>query len=275
VDSVGREEWNDFADFARTLAKIAGDAILPLFRTRSSIDNKSAEGFDPVTEADRAGERVMRRMIAERFPDHGIIGEEFAPKPARSRFQWVLDPVDGTRAFICGLPVWTTLIALTERSRPVLGLVSQPFIGETFIGGPFGSWSEHRSIQHRLNVRPAEVLKNAVLTTVAPELYRTARQRAVLDLMRARTRMIRYGGDAYFFALLAAGSIDIAIDANLKPYDIAALIPIIEGAGGIVSTWEGSDAAEGGDIIAAASPGLHAEALRLMHSLPEWDPGLR
>jgi myo-inositol-1(or 4)-monophosphatase len=110
-----------------------------------------------------------------------------------------------------------------------------------------------------------------VLTTVAPELYRTPRQKAVLARMQAATRMIRYGGDAYFFSLLAAGSIDIAMDADLKPYDIAALIPIVEGAGGIVSTWEGSSAAQGGDIIAAASPGLHAEALTLMHSVPEWD----
>lgn len=275
MNAIGRGQWDEFADFARALAWASGEVILPLFRAGTTVDNKSGQGFDPVTEADRAGERVIRRMIEERYPDHGIIGEEFGPRRARSVFTWVLDPIDGTRAFICGLPVWSTLIALTDREQPVLGVMNQPFVGELFIGGPFGSWSEHRSVQRRLEVRPAARLEDAVLTTVAPELYRSARQKAVLARLKEETRMIRYGGDAYSFALLAAGSVDIAIDADLKPYDIAALIPIIEGAGGVVSTWAGAGAANGGDVIAAASPGLHAAALRLMQSLPEWGRGLR
>ncbi len=275
MSSIARDQWDEFADFARALAKISGEAILPLFRAGAAVDNKSSEGFDPVTEADRAAEQAVRRMIEARFPDHGITGEEFGPKPARSSFSWVVDPIDGTRAFICGLPVWTTLIALKHGETPVLGVMNQPFIGELFIGGPYGSWSEHHSGKRALRVRPASALKDAALATVAPELYRSTRQQAVLARMKKATRMIRYGGDAYFFALLAAGLIDIAMDADLKPYDIAALIPIVEGAGGIVSTWEGAPAAEGGDVIAAASPALHAEALRLMHSLPEWDPDPR
>ena len=275
MNPLGRGDWDDFADFARALAKASGEAILPLFRTGAKVDNKSSEGFDPVTEADRAAEQAMRRMIETQFPDHGIIGEEFGPKPARSDFCWVLDPIDGTRAFICGLPVWTTLIALKHGGTPVVGVMNQPFIGELFIGGPYGSWSEHHSGRRPLKVRPASKLKDASLATVAPELYRSPRQQAVLARMKRETRMIRYGGDAYFFALLAAGFIDVAMDADLKPYDIAALVPIIEGAGGVVSTWEGMPPAEGGDVIAAASPALHTEALRLMHSLPEWDPGPR
>ena len=136
MNSIGRGEWNDFADFARALAKASGEAILPLFRAGTEVDNKSSEGFDPVTEADRAAEQTMRRMIETRFPDHGITGEEFGPRSARSDFCWVLDPIDGTRAFICGLPVWTTLIALKHGETPVVGVMNQPFIGELFIGGP-------------------------------------------------------------------------------------------------------------------------------------------
>jgi histidinol phosphatase-like enzyme (inositol monophosphatase family) len=176
----------------------------------------------------------------------------------------VLDPIDGTRSFICGLPTWTTLIALTVERRAVLGVVSQPFVGEIFIGGPFGTWSEHGSTRRRLAVRPAARLSEAVLTTVAPEIYRSERQLRVLEDMRQQVRMTRFGGDAYFFAMLAAGFVDIAMDAGLATYDVAALVPIIEGAGGVITTWDGLDATGGGDIVAAASPELHEAALAVM-----------
>jgi myo-inositol-1(or 4)-monophosphatase len=237
-----------------------------LFRNPLAVDNKLAEGFDPVTEADRSAEQAMRRMIAASFPDHGIIGEEFEPTPAHSDFCWVLDPIDGTRSFICGMPTWTTLIALAFRERPILGIVSQPFVGEMFIGGPYGTWWERGSDRLSLSVKPAAGMASAILTTVAPEIYRSEKQRRVLDQMCSRTRMTRFGGDAYFFVMLAAGFVDIAMDAGLAIYDIAALVPIIEGAGGIVTTWDGGDASRGGDIIAAASAGLHASALAVMKS---------
>lgn len=264
MSKLTQTQWIEFADFARRLGTIAGERILPLFREPGLIDNKQRGGFDPVTEADRSAEKAMREVIESTYPDHGITGEEFPAKPAGSAFNWVLDPIDGTRSFICGMPTWTTLIGLTFEGRAVLGVLSQPFVGETFIGGPFGSWSERGKAKRRLAVRPAARLSEAVLTTVAPEIYRSERQLRVLEDMRRQVRMTRFGGDAYFFAMLATGLVDIAMDAGLATYDVAALVPIIEGAGGIITTWDGTDATGGGDIVAAASPALHEAALAIM-----------
>ena len=260
------DRTGELAVFARDLARAAGDAIHPHFRRAGEVDNKAASGFDPVTAADRAAETVMRDMIARRFPEDGILGEEFGAAPSRSGRVWVLDPIDGTRSFICGLPTWTTLIGLMEGDEAVLGVASQPFVGELFIGGPFGSWCENRFGAVRLHVRPTADLSQALLTTVAPEIYATDFQRRVLAAMQRSTRMLRFGGDAYFFAMLAAGNVDIAMDAGLAAYDIAALVPIIRNAGGVVTTWDGGPAARGGDIIAASGPELHARALAVINS---------
>jgi len=272
MDALSQERWTEFADFARNLAAVAGSAILPLFRKSGPIDNKLDGGFDPVTEADRSAERAMRERIEKAYPHHGIIGEEFGPKPASSEFNWVLDPIDGTRSFICGMPTWTTLVALTYRGKAVLGLVSQPFVQEIFVGGPYGSWSENSFGRLRLAVRPAAKIADARLTTVAPEIYKTGKQKRVLEALRQKTRMTRFGGDAYFFAMLASGFVDIAMDAGLETYDVAALVPLIEGAGGIVTTWQGNEALGGGDIIAAASPALHSAALAIIRDQEDLDP---
>ncbi|HYN00714.1 MAG TPA: histidinol-phosphatase [Aestuariivirgaceae bacterium] len=266
TNSITEKGWNELADFARRLAIVAGDATLPLFRTPSAIDNKIDGGFDPVTEADRSAERAMRLLIEKTYPDHGITGEELASTPAKSDFTWILDPIDGTRSFICGMPTWTTLIALTHQGRPILGLVSQPFVREIFIGGIYGAWSENLFGRRRLAVRPAANITEAVLTTVAPENYKSEKQKRVLQVLSDKTRMTRFGGDAYFFAMLASGFVDIAMDAGLKTYDIAALVPIIEGAGGTITTWDGGEAAAGGDVIAAASPALHSAALEIIRA---------
>jgi myo-inositol-1(or 4)-monophosphatase len=258
------DEWEEHARFAEALAAAASDFILPHFRTRPSMDNKLAQGFDPVTEADRAGERAMRAMIEARFPDHGILGEEYGAKPARSPYTWVLDPVDGTRSFVCGLMTWTTLVGLAYEGRPVVGVMHQPFVGETFVGSPAGSVLKHGGEVRRLAVNPAPGLEMAIATTTGPDFYRTPRQRGFLDAIRRTVRFMRYDGDAYFFCLLAAGQIDIALDAGLHPYDIAALVPIIEGAGGIVANWDGGSAGQGGDIIAAASRALFDQASALL-----------
>lgn len=251
--------------FARLLADAAGQAILPHFRLPVSVDNKAQAGFDPVTIADRNGETAMRALIEQHFPEHGIIGEEHGVKPSRSGFNWVLDPVDGTRSFIIGIPLWTTLIGLTFEGKPVLGLMNQPFVGERFTGSRLGSFWERGQERKRLQVNPAASLKDAKLTTVAPEIYKSPRQKEVLARMTSAVRMTRYGGDAYFFCLLAAGLVDVAMDAGLETYDIAALVPIMENAGGVVTTFDGSPATGGGDILAAASPALHAEALALIN----------
>lgn len=258
------QSWEEYLDFAEALAAAAAREILPHFRTRLRIDNKLKQGFDPVTEADRAGERVMRAMIEARFPDHGIVGEEYGVKEGRSEFSWILDPVDGTRSFVFGMATWTTLIALAQADRPVIGLMHQPYVGESFMGSPSGSLHRRHGRATPLAVNPAPSLDEALGSTTGPHLYRSARQRRALSAMQTGLRAIRYDADAYFFCLLAAGQIDIAMDAGLAAHDIAPLIPIIEGAGGIVTTWDGGSAARGGDILAAASPALHAEAMTLL-----------
>jgi myo-inositol-1(or 4)-monophosphatase len=257
-------DWIELTSFARTLANQAARHILPHFRADIPVDAKPGEVFDPVTEADRAGERAMRAMIEARFPDHGIHGEEYGVKPARSGFTWILDPVDGTRAFICGMPTWATLIGLSLDGVPRIGVMAQPFVGETFFGNATGAWVDYRGAERTIRVRTGRRIADATLTTTAPELYRTPQEKSVLQRLTAATRMTRYGGDAYFFCLLAAGHIDLAMDARMAAYDIAPLIPIIEGAGGHVCTWERGDAAQGGNVIAAASRDLLEEALAVI-----------
>lgn len=256
--------WEDYLAFAEALAAAAAQEILPHFRTRLAVDNKLDRGFDPVTEADRAGERAMRAMIEARFPDHGIIGEEYGVKEGRSPFSWILDPVDGTRSFVFGMTTWTTLIALAHEGKPIVGLMHQPYVGESFMGSPAGSLHRRHGKTMPLSVNPAPAVDQALGSTTGPHLYCSERQKRGLAAMQAGLKAIRYDADAYFFCLLAAGQIDISMDAGLAPYDIAPLIPIIEGAGGIVTTWDGGSAASGGDILAAASPGLHAEAMTLL-----------
>ena len=256
--------WTELTQFALQLARASAQEILPFFRKNIQIDVKSGELWDPVTEGDRAGERIMRAMIEERYPDHGINGEEYGVKPSRSGFTWVLDPVDGTRAFVTGMPTWATLIGLNFEDRAMVGVMNQPFVGETFYGNPEGAWSLHQGTTVKIKTRAARPLAQAAFTTTAPELYRSAGEKAVLKRLSEATQLTRYGGDAYFFCVLAAGQTDVAIDAHMQPYDIAPLIPIIEGAGGVVTTWERKPAAEGGNVIAASSPEVYEEALAVI-----------
>jgi myo-inositol-1(or 4)-monophosphatase len=259
-------DWTQFTEFAKALARAAAAEILPYFRADAVVEAKPDEVYDPVTEADRAGERAMRAMIEERFPDHGIHGEEYGIKLAGSQFTWILDPVDGTRAFICGMPTWATLIGLNVEGVPKVGVMAQPFVGETFFGRPGGAWVEYRGSERPIRVRAGRKLGDAILTTTAPELYRTPEEKGVLQRLSAATRLTRYGGDAYFFCVLAAGQIDLAMDARMAPYDIAPLMPIIEEAGGHVCTWERGGAAQGGNVIAASSRQLLDEALAVINS---------
>jgi myo-inositol-1(or 4)-monophosphatase len=257
-------DWNELTAFALELADASAERILPFFRNANRIDVKAGAIWDPVTEADRAGEQAIRRLIEARFPDHGIVGEEYGVKDGRSGFTWILDPIDGTRAFICGMPTWATLIGLNHEGQPSLGIMHQPFVGETFYGNPSGAWSRYRGSTTKLAVRPPRPLAEATLTTTAPELYRDDTEKAVLARLIKATRLTRYGGDAYFFCVLAAGQVDIAMDPRMETYDIAPLMPIIAGAGGIVSTWTGGDASKGGNVIAAGSRKLLDEAIRVI-----------
>jgi myo-inositol-1(or 4)-monophosphatase len=253
--------------FAHELADISARAIMPFFRKSITVENKVIHGFDPVTAADRAAERSMRKTIAARFPEHGIEGEELGRVPGAGRYRWLIDPIDGTRAFIMGSPLWGTLIALIDGPAPVLGLMNQPFTAERF-------WSDGRSSHmrgadgkmRRLKTRRCPGLAHATLTTTHPDLFSTAAERTGFSALKARARMTRYGGDCYGYCLLAAGFTDIIVEAGLKPYDIAALVPIIEAAGGIVTTWEGGPATDGGRIVAAGDERVHKQALSILRA---------
>jgi myo-inositol-1(or 4)-monophosphatase len=255
----------DFSAFIGRLATTSGETILPFFRTSLSIDNKSvAQDFDPVTEADRAAEAVMRRLIKVHFPQHGIVGEEFGNERADADYVWVLDPIDGTKSFIAGFPIWGTLIALLHKGVPVFGMMHQPFIGERFSGDNQTANYQGPSGERRLAVRRCAALKDATSYTTSP-LLMNERDRAVFGRIERTVKLSRYGGDCYSYCMLAAGHLDLVVETELKPYDIAALIPIVTGAGGIVTNWEGKPAQDGGRIIAAGDPRVHEAALKLLN----------
>jgi myo-inositol-1(or 4)-monophosphatase len=253
-------------DFAHLLADISGAAILPYFRRRLTVRNKAgASGYDPVTTADRAAERVIRKAITEKFPDHGLVGEEFGAIAGKGRYQWLIDPIDGTRAFITGSPLWGTLIGLLEEGKPALGLVNQPFTGERF-------WSDGGKARARgpdgavrgIRTRACARLADGILTTTHPDMFASREDARRFAALKDRARMTRFGGDCYGYCLLAAGFIDLIVESGLKPYDVAPLIPVIEGAGGVITTWEGEPAAGGGRIVAAGDARVHREALAIL-----------
>jgi myo-inositol-1(or 4)-monophosphatase len=266
----------DFEAFVERLAQVSGEVILPFFRSAIGAEDKSRGGaFDPVTEADRGAEAAMRRLIAQTFPAHGVIGEEYGRDRPEAEYVWVLDPIDGTKSFISGLPTWGTLIGLMHRGRPVYGMMAQPFTRERFYGD--GKRAKLRTLAHSrgeappsewatraLHTRFCASLGEATLTTTSPLLIQDSSDRAAYVRVENEVRLTRYGGDCYAYCALAAGFIDLVIETNLKPHDIIPLKPIIEGAGGVVSTWEGEDATRGGRIIAAGSRAVYDEARRLL-----------
>ena len=259
----------DFSQFVNELATVSGEAILPFFRSSFGLEDKSRGGaFDPVTQADRAGEVAMRQLIRRAFPGHGIVGEEFGPDREDAEYLWVLDPIDGARAVMAGLAVWGTLIGLTRHRAPVYGLMHQPFTAERFYGdGRSAAYRGPHRGDRRLRTRRCARLEEAILATTSPGLFSPA-GRPAYDRVEARVRLSRYGCDCYAYCMLAAGHVDLVIEDGLKPYDIVALIPIIEGAGGKVTTWSGESAAAGGSIVAAGDPRLHAQALALLNERP-------
>lgn len=250
--------------FALTLADAAAKAALPLFRQSGlGTDNKleHLSRFDPVTEADKGAERAIRALIKRDFPDHGVIGEEYGEDRPDAEFVWVLDPVDGTRAFISGLPLWTTLIGLRHLGRPVLGAIAQPVLQEVFLGSPLGARLVTPQGAAPLRVRQPTPLAEAVMATTDPFLFEGAEAEAYASLVAA-ARLARYGCDAYAFAMVAQGTMDMALETGLKPWDIEAIIPVIENAGGVVTDWKGEPVGpEAGQVIAAASRELLDEAL--------------
>ncbi|NKX44393.1 histidinol-phosphatase [Roseibacterium sp. KMU-115] len=254
---------------AHAVADAARAAILPHFRSTGLVtEDKGVGRFDPVTEADRAAEAAMRAVLARLRPDDAILGEEEAAKPGTSGLTWVIDPIDGTRAFMSGTPSWGVLIALTDADGPIYGLIDQPYIGERFEGG-FGRAALSGPQGARpLATRPPRPLSEAVLFTTFPEVG-TPAERAGFEAVRDRVRLTRYGMDCYAYALVAAGQVDLVIEAGLAPYDICAPIAVIEAAGGVVTDWRGRPVHGGGRALAAANPEIHAAALALLSQVPD------
>ena len=254
----------DFVTFVDKLAAVAGEAILPYFRTALSVDNKGGKGgFDPVTEADRGAETAMRSLIRKTFPAHGIIGEEFGDERADAAYVWVLDPIDGTKSFIAGMPAWGTLIGLLKNGVPVYGMMHQPYIGEHFSGDGASARYRGPGGERKLSVRNCKSLKEATLFTTSP-LLMSAAERKKFEKVEQAAQLSRYGGDCYAYCMVAAGYVDLVIEAGLNRYDVMPLIPIIEGAGGIITDWQGDNAANGGRIIAAGDKRTHEQALKLL-----------
>ena len=252
----------DRAFFDR-LADAARAETLPRFRTGIGVANKEAAGFDPVTEGDQAAEAAIRALIERHFPEHGILGEEHGSVGLDREYVWVIDPIDGTRAFISGVPVWGTLIGLYRNGDAVMGLVDQPFTGERFEGGLGRAHVSDRHGERPLAVRKGVALAQATLLSTFPEIG-TEAERAAFQRVSRQARLTRYGLDCYGYALLALGQVDLVIEAGLQPYDIVAPIAVIEAAGGIVTDWQGGPAHGGGQVLAAATPELHAAALALL-----------
>ncbi|MPZ56510.1 MAG: histidinol-phosphatase [Rhizobiales bacterium] len=254
----------DFAAFIERLATVSGETILPFFRTALAIEDKPGKrGFDPVTEADRAAEAAMRALIHEMFPDHGIIGEEYGSEHTDAEYVWVLDPIDGTKSFISGMPAWGTLIGLARLGEPVFGMMHQPFARERFTGDGAAAWYRGPTGDRDLRVRPCAGLQDAVLFTTSPRLMNAA-DRSAFERVEELARLSRYGGDCYAYCMVAAGHVDLVIETELKAHDVMALIPIVIGAGGIMTTWENGAPQHGGRIVAAGDKRVHAEALKLL-----------
>lgn len=269
---ISSDEREELFAFAVHLAERAGEAILPYFRPDSArealrVDNKlgAALGYDPVTEADREAERIIREMIAARYPGHGVFGEEFGYAPGDGP-TWVIDPIDGTRAFVMGLLHWGTLIALFDGQVPVLGVIHQPFLGETFAGLGSRARYRHAGAERTMHTRPCNALSDALCATTSPKMFSSAAQKAGFKHIHDQVRNMRYGTDCYAYAMLAIGQIDMVMEASLEPYDVQALIPVVQGAGGAITTWTGGNAAMGGDILACGDHKLHQTALEEIKS---------
>ena len=240
MSNLTLDRLQSLEDFILRLNAEAAQVILPLFRADHGLENKASHGaFDPVTAADKGAEAAIRQLISKTFPDHGVIGEEYGEDRPDAEFVWVLDPVDGTRAFVAGLPVWTTLIGLRYQGAPVLGLIGQAYLDEAFVGSKaLGSRLIRGETSLPLSVRACPQLSDAVIATTDPGLF-DAHEAAAWTDVRAKSRLARFGCDAYAYAMVALGKMDLILETGLKSWDIEAAIPVIEGAGGIVSDWHG------------------------------------
>ncbi|MEE4360718.1 MAG: histidinol-phosphatase [Pseudomonadales bacterium] len=256
------DELDRYAAFALDVLGAAGDTALAHFRQQPEVRDKSATGapFDPVTVADRAAEDLIRARIAAQFPDHGILGEEGGLGRGASRWGWTIDPIDGTRAFLAGFLHWGMLLALTHDGVPVLGVVHQPFTGETWWGGAAESHYRRGGHHQAIRTRSCPEAARAILASTDPYLFAGAEATA-FDRVRRAVRLTRYGTDCYAYCMLASGHVDLVVESGLGPWDVQALVPLVEGAGGRITDWQGQPCTGGGRVVAAGDRALHAWAL--------------
>lgn len=252
-------------DFLNKLCDLAQVETLSRFRKPIDISNKLSDGFDPVTQADKAAETVIRDYITCHFKGHGILGEEFGSINPDAEYLWIIDPIDGTKAFISGLPTWGTLIGLYKDGKPFAGIMHQPFTGERYICDGEGSFLLHASKRQILKTSKTVAISDAILMTTTPALFSEGEYSRYKQVETA-CKLPRYGTDCYAYCLLASGHIDLVVEAGLNAYDIAALIPIVEKAGGIFTNWQGGNASEGGQVVAAANADIHSAAIDLLGS---------
>ncbi len=260
-----QDEFDAYLAFAHRLADLSSAAVMKHFRKLRLVEDKSVDGaYDPVTAADRQAEEVIRAEVAETWPEHAVRGEEFGGDVTDTEFCWIVDPIDGTRPFIMGLPLWGTLIALTRNGTPVLGLMNQPFTGERFWNNADATFHRGPDGESAITTRPCPKLGDAILSSTSPDLFATQQDKERFDVLSEKVRMRWFGGDCYAYCLLAAGHIDLIVESGLSAHDIAPLIPIIEHAGGRVTGWDGSEAAAGGHAVASGDPALHDEVLKIL-----------
>ncbi len=260
-----RQDEDELIAAATEMADAARVATLRHFRSAGlSAETKEADRFDPVTVADRESEAAMRAVLARLRPQDAILGEEQAPHPGTSGLTWVIDPIDGTRGYLSGTPTWGVLISVADADGPIYGIIDQPYIGERFEGG-FGRAQVVGPMgRHALRCRPARPLGQAILFSTFPEVG-TEIEHQAFRRVADRARLVRYGCDCYGYALVAAGQIDLVIEAGLQPYDVQAPIAVIEAAGGIVTDWQGRPCPMGGRVLAAANAEVHAQAMALLN----------
>lgn len=254
----------ELASFANELALAARRETLRMLPHERSADDKASAGlYDPVTDADRAAETAIRRLIEQRFPDHGIAGEELPDKPANGPFAWSIDPIDGTRSYICGLPSWTTLIAVLDDGEPVVGLIDAPCLDETYVGTTAEAALVRGGERSPISTSKCTCIAEARFSTTDPYLFSGVAADA-FNRLRATVRTARFGHDGYAYARLAAGTLDLVVECGLKPHDYDALMPVVRGAGGVFGDWRGGTDFSAGNVIAAATPELYEAAVAIM-----------